>query len=87
MRKKIIIKTKDRKTYRETVDEPESPVNIEYAINCSSVNYSSAVLEALKKLELPIEEVLSVNYDPEYVEKYEPNQGANIKNTIKKYGV
>ena len=87
MKKKISIITSDKKTHDVTIEEPENPVTIEYAINVSSMNYTQEVREAIKGLDLDINDVVQVKYVSDNIEPHEKGQGAIIKNTIKKYGI
>ena len=86
-RKEVIVtvrgdKGKGEVKHELTVMEPESPVTIEYAINCSATNYSNSVMDEISKRGIPLDKVISVKYKNEEIEKYAPNQGKEIKNRL-----
>ena len=87
MKKKIQIVTQRQKQHEVIIDEPESPVTIEYSINAPACNYTPEVIKAIEGLDLTLDDVVMVRYVQENIEKYERTQGADVKNTIKKYGV
>jgi hypothetical protein len=79
--KDIIITEKSGKKHERTIREEDNPVTVEYAINCSALNYSDAVLREIDRLKIHPDDVLCVKYK-EDVEKYEPGQGPKIKNRL-----
>jgi hypothetical protein len=82
IKKQIIVLEKSGKKHELTIREPENPVTIEFAVNCSASNYSDAVLNELAKRNIAVDDVLSVKYVDDTIEKYQLGQGKEIKNRI-----
>jgi hypothetical protein len=82
IKKEIVILEKSGKKHELTVQESENPVTIEYAINCGTNNYSDAVMKEITRLNINPNNVLSVQYLDDNIEKYEHGQGKEISNRI-----